>query len=365
MTKHALSLIQSEQTRSNALPTPAQLRDSIPLALLAQKTRDKARRDIAAILEGRDDRLLIICGPCSIHDTHAAMEYALRLRKLAQTVSDHTLVVMRTYFEKPRTTVGWKGLLYDPHLNNSKRPQDGIRIARQLLASINAIGLPCATEFLNPTVAPYLEDAIAYGCIGARTSESQTHRELASSLPMPIGLKNGIDSPLKTTANSLQSARSPHTIFATDTQGIPQIIETPGNSHAHIILRGTANGPNYTSDHVASALDLMESNSQSRPLVIDCSHGNSRKKHCNQQKVVADVISQVSTGQNRIAGLMLESNLVAGNQPFRSSQPHCSGQSITDACIGWEETESLVKEIAAAKASTLENRTPTPRGTRA
>ena len=337
---------QSVDTDTRLL-SASEIRREFPMTPTARQTVYQSRKAIENVLRASDaSRLMVICGPCSIHDINAAMEYATKLRKLSKEVSEKLILVMRTYFEKPRSVVGWKGLLYDPDLQGRSHKANGLSLSRRLLNRINEIGIPCATEFLNPLLAPYLEDGIAYGSIGSRTAESQIHRELASGLTMPIGMKNGMEGDIETAVNATKAARKPHAMFGMSQSGDPAIIETTGNPYTHVFLRGGRKGPNYDSQSLKEANNGMSDSHLKRPVMIDCSHGNSGKDHKKQAKVAREVISKFVSGHRSIAGIMLESNLFEGQQTFRAGKPHCYGQSITDSCIGWEETESLILEIA-------------------
>ncbi|MBC2605420.1 3-deoxy-7-phosphoheptulonate synthase [Pelagicoccus albus] len=331
-----------------SIPSPFQMRQNLPLDENGQATVARARTEIGDILQGKDsERLLILCGPCSIDNVNSALVYAERFARLAEEVLDKALLVMRTYFEKPRSVVGWKGLLYDPMTEGERSPAAGIALARRLLARLTGSGVSCATEFLNPLLAPYLEDCMSYGSIGARTVESQIHRELASRLEMPIGLKNGMDGGLSSAVNAVRSAQSSHSFYSQDLHGCPALVSTQGNNGAHVILRGGSNGPNFDSKSVSNAVDAGRLLGLSRGVVVDCSHGNSGKDHRKQASVAMEVLRQKVAGQDGIAGIMLESNLVAGQQSANAG-PRVFGQSITDACIGWKDTECLVRELAAS-----------------
>lgn len=323
------------------------MRRDVPLSTEAKATVAKARREISDILYGRDrDRILVICGPCSIDDVNSAYVYAERLRKLAERVSDRVLVVMRTYFEKPRSVIGWKGLLYDSLTGNESSPTAGISLARRFAARVNDSGLPCATEFLNPLLSLYLEDAMAYGSIGARTVESQIHRELASRLEVPMGMKNGVDGALDAALNAVMSSRSKHSFFGQNLDGDACLVETGGNSRSHLILRGGSKGPNYDEESLGDAVAKGRSLGLERPVIVDCSHGNSQKDHTKQPRVAEEILRQIKAGQSGVAGLMLESHLVAGRQDLGSGQVRKFGQSITDACIGWKDTEYLILKLS-------------------
>ncbi len=337
----------SAKSATTPIPAPCKIRRDIPLSQKAVDTVLKARREISDILSGRDpNRVLVICGPCSIDDVNAAHVYAERLRRLAESVEDRVLVVMRTYFEKPRSVVGWKGLLYDPLTGGECSPTAGIMLARRFAARVNESGLPCATEFLNPLLALYLEDCIAYGSIGSRTVESQIHRELASRLELPMGMKNGMDGSLASAANAVESAQAAHSFFGQNLEGSGCLVETRGNRDAHLILRGGSTGPNFDAESVAAGIDAGRLRGLERPVVVDCSHGNSQKDHRKQSVVVEDVLRQIGDGQKGIAGVMLESYLLEGRQDASRGSSRHFGQSITDSCIGWKDTEYLVHRLA-------------------
>lgn len=334
---------------TTALQPPSKLRRDIPLSENGRRTVSKTRFEIGEILSGRDaDRVVVVCGPCSIDDVNSALVYAERMRRLAEEVEEKIVLVMRTYFEKPRSVVGWKGMLYDPMNGTLGSPSGGLSIARRLAVRLNESGVPCATEFLNPLLALYLEDCMAYGSIGSRTVESQIHRELASRLSLPIGLKNAMDGNCGSALNAVQSAQSPHSFFGQDLDGNPVLVESGGNQGAHVILRGGSNGPNYSEACVSEAVAQGRALGLGRPVVVDCSHGNSQKDHRRQTSVAKEVLRQLTCGQKGIAGIMLESNLVEGRQDANGAQTRRFGQSITDACIGWKDTEYLVKELASA-----------------
>ena len=341
------TLAESKDTAGDgsSLPSPRSLRAAIPRSPIASATVKQGRQTIERILEGSDDRLLLVCGPCSIHDINASLDYAKRLSKLARRVEDSIAIVMRTYFEKPRSVVGWKGLVYDPNLDGATAPSLGLGIARRLLNRVNELGLPCATEFLNPVIAPYIEDHIAYGAIGARTAESQIHRELASQLPMPIGMKNDMQGNVDSALNAIRSANQPHSFFGANEDGRAAILSSPGNPHAHVFLRGGYSGPNLDLDSIESATSKLDSAKLKRPIMLDCSHANSGKDFRKQGPNALKAARLFAEGQRAIAGIMLESNLVEGNQPIDPNDTRTYGQSVTDSCIGWEETETIVCEI--------------------
>ncbi|MFT3940095.1 3-deoxy-7-phosphoheptulonate synthase [Rhodopseudomonas sp.] len=332
------------------LSTPAEVMGEIPRTLTATRTVAASRSAIHAILTGADDRLLVIVGPCSIHDPAAAMDYASRLAALRETLADRLEIVMRVYFEKPRTTVGWKGLINDPDLDGSFRIDKGLRLARQVLSAVNNLGLPAATEFLDLITPQYIADLVAWGAIGARTTESQIHRELASGLSCPIGFKNGTDGNVRIAAEAVKSAAQPHHFMAVTKGGRNAIAATTGNSDCHVILRGGVT-PNYDAASVEAAAAVLGKIDLAPRLMIDASHANSSKQPDNQPKVTADIGRQLAAGENRIIGVMIESNLVAGRQDVVPGRPLRYGQSITDGCIDWATTETVLHELAAAVES--------------
>ena len=312
----------------------------------------EARRQLHNIIFGADKRLLLIVGPCSIHDVKASLEYAEKLAALARTVEDRLLLVMRVYFEKPRTTVGWKGLIMDPNLDGSNDIPSGLKLARQFLSDIIDLELPTATELLDPITPQYIADFICWSSIGARTSESQTHRQMASGLSMPLGFKNSISGNVQAAVNAIKAAGQQQTFLGINHQGMATAVTTSGNPDCHIILRGGSSGPNYDSAQVASAEALLKKYDLKPAIMIDCSHGNSGKDYTQQPMVMRDVLKQIMDGNTSIIGAMLESNLVAGTQKFPQLRKDlCYGQSITDPCIDWESTEALVHEIYAGQAS--------------
>jgi 3-deoxy-7-phosphoheptulonate synthase len=329
-----------------ALPPPSALHEEIPASAAATTTVNHARRALEAILDGRDPRLLVVVGPCSIHDPVAAMEYAQRLKLLADELAGQLLLVMRVYFEKPRTTVGWKGLINDPRMDDSFCIEEGMHLGRQLLVDINALGLPCGTEALDPITPQYLGDLIAWSAIGARTTESQTHREMASGLSSPVGFKNGTDGNLEVAINAMLSASQPHAFLGINGEGQVAVTQTTGNPYGHLILRGGA-VPNYDSVAVAQAAAALEAAKLPVNIVVDCSHANSRKNHALQTLVLKDVVHQVLDGTRAIKGVMLESNLFEGNQKLTRAQDLRYGVSITDACLGWDTTAAGLREAAA------------------
>ncbi|MEM7079260.1 MAG: 3-deoxy-7-phosphoheptulonate synthase [Pseudomonadota bacterium] len=331
---------------THALSPPAVLEEELPLpesaAQLVLRTRAEAQR----VLAGEDPRLLVIVGPCSVHDPVACLEYAERLATLRSRVDDALLVVMRVYFEKPRSTVGWKGLINDPDLDNSFRINKGLRLARRFLLDVLATGLPAATEFLDTTLGQYFADLITIGAIGARTAESQIHRELASGLSMPVGFKNRTDGDVAVARDAIVAAGHCHSFPTLTREGMPAILETTGNRDCFLILRGGSDGPNFSAEHVAAANRLLQGIEPPPGVVVDCSHGNSRKQHEQQGAVVDAVIAQLADTQAP-RGVMLESHLQAGNQALAAPELLAYGQSITDACVGWETTMSLLERLAA------------------
>jgi len=329
------------------LSTPDQVMQEIPRTLTATRTVTASRNAIHAMLTGADDRLLVVVGPCSIHDPAAAIDYANRLAALRESLSDRLEIVMRVYFEKPRTTVGWKGLINDPDLDGSFNIDKGLRLARNVLAAVNNLGLPAATEFLDMTTPQYIADLVAWGAIGARTTESQIHRELASGLSCPVGFKNGTDGNLRIAADAVKSAAHPHHFMAVTKGGRSAIAATTGNEDCHVILRGGL-APNYDAASVEAASAELARVGLAPRLMIDVSHANSNKKPENQPMVAADVAAQVAAGDERIIGLMIESNLVAGRQDVVPGKPLVYGQSITDGCIDWATTETVLRELADA-----------------
>ena len=333
--------VVSQQT----LLPPSQLHEDIPASTRATQTVGSARRTLADILSGRDPRLFVVVGPCSIHDIRAAMEYAHRLKALADEVADQLFIVMRVYFEKPRTTVGWKGLINDPRMDDSFRIDEGLRVARRLLVDLNDLGLPCGTEALDPITPQYLGDLIAWSAIGARTTESQTHREIASGLSSPVGFKNGTDGNLEVALNAMLSAAQPHAFLGINGDGQVAVTQTRGNAFGHLILRG-GTVPNCDSVAIAEAEAALKAAGLPVNIVVDCSHANSRKNHALQTLVLKDVVHQIVDGNRSIKGVMLESNLFEGNQKLARLQDLRYGVSITDACLGWDTTAACLREAA-------------------
>ena len=324
---------------------PSQLHDDIPASARATQTVSAARRTMASILAGGDRRLFVVVGPCSIHDPVAAMEYAQRLKVLADELADQLFIVMRVYFEKPRTTVGWKGLINDPHMDDSFCIDEGLHVARRLLVDLNDLGLPCGTEALDPITPQYLGDLIAWSAIGARTTESQTHRELASGLSSPVGFKNGTDGNLDVALNAMLSAAQPHAFLGINGDGQVAVTQTRGNAFGHLILRGGI-VPNYDSVAVSEAESALQTSKLPVNIVVDCSHANSRKNHALQTLVLKDVVHQIVDGNSSIKGVMLESNLFEGNQKLGNAKDLRYGVSITDACLGWDSTAASLREAA-------------------
>jgi 3-deoxy-7-phosphoheptulonate synthase len=339
------------------LITPERLKQDIPLTEKALKTVLEGRNTVNNILDRKDHRLFIVIGPCSIHDIEAAKDYALKLKALADKVSDTLFLVMRVYFEKPRTTVGWKGLINDPHLNDSFEVEEGLHIGRQLLVDINEIGLPTATEALDPISPQYLQDTIAWSAIGARTTESQTHREMSSGLSVAIGFKNGTDGGLEVATNALNSVSHPHSFLGINRQGQVAVIRTKGNPYAHVVLRGGGGKPNYDSVNVAVCEQALEKAGLNKNIMIDCSHANSSKDPALQPLVMQDATNQILDGNKSIIGLMVESNLAWGNQSIPKDLNELKyGVSVTDACIDWETTEKAILDMHEKLKDVLPNR---------
>ncbi|WP_341744288.1 3-deoxy-7-phosphoheptulonate synthase AroG [Azonexus hydrophilus] len=328
------------------LVPPAHVFREYPASGRAAQTTYVARQAIHRVLHGADDRLLVVIGPCSIHDYDAAMEYAKRLAREADKYADDLIVVMRVYFEKPRTTVGWKGLINDPRMDNTFRINEGIRLARRILLEINELGLPCATEFLDTITPQYTADLIAWGAIGARTTESQVHRELASGLSCPVGFKNGTDGNMRIAVDAIRSANSPHHFLSVTKSGHTAIVSTMGNEDCHVILRG-GKEPNYDAASVDAACQEIAKAGLAARLMVDFSHGNSRKQYKLQMEVCDSVAAQLAAGEERIMGVMVESHLVEGRQDLSPEKPLTYGQSITDACIHWDDSLLVLERLAA------------------
>ena len=344
-TKNDIS-IENDDTRigkiEQVLP-PIALLEKYPASSVAVKTVENARHEAHNIIHGEDDRLLVVIGPCSIHDPKAALEYAKRIKLMREKYQDTLQIIMRVYFEKPRTTVGWKGLINDPHLNGTFDINFGLRQARRLLLDLNNLGVPASTEFLDMITPQYYADLISWGAIGARTTESQVHRELASGLSCPVGFKNGTDGNLKIAIDAIGAASHPHHFLSVTKAGHSAIVHTAGNPDCHAILRG-GKEPNYSAEHVKAAAEQLDKAGVTPRLMVDFSHANSRKDYTRQMEVARDVAAQLQTGEQNIMGIMVESHLVEGRQ----DKPETYGQSITDACIGWDTTEELLALMAEA-----------------
>ena len=333
------------------LISPRELKQVFPQTPETAAFVTGARQNIKNILKGRDARLMVVVGPCSIHDPDAALEYAGRLANLAAEVQEQLFIVMRVYFEKPRTTVGWKGLINDPDLDGSQEISKGLGLARRLLCEVNGLGVPVGCEMLDTVTPEFLADQIAWGAIGARTTESQTHREMASGLSFPMGFKNGTDGNLQIALDAMQAAGKPHSFVGTSNSGRDSIVRTMGNPDVHIVLRGGGGGPNYGAQHIAVTTEKLQSAGVGRAIMVDCSHANSNKDHTRQEGVLRDVIGQIRAGSPDIRGLMIESNLEAGNQPIPENTADLKyGVSITDKCVDWETTVRMLREAAEALA---------------
>ena len=334
------------------LISPAILMEDFPITEASSTTVAQAREEVGRLLLGEDDRLFVVVGPCSIHDPDAGLEYARGLAAKRAQLSDDLVIAMRVYFEKPRTTVGWKGLINDPDLDNSFAINEGLRSARRFLLSVLEMGLPAGSEFLDPITPQFYADLVSWGAIGARTSESQVHRELASGLSMPVGFKNGTNGSVEIALDGIMSSRHPHHFLSVTKQGVAAIVATSGNPQCHVILRGGKDGPNFSKDHVAQVSEVLQTRGLRSSVMIDCSHANSGKKHDQQPVVAADVAEQVAGGSDCIFGLMLESFIEAGRQDhddgLRGGGALVRGQSITDACMGWAQTEIVLDELAKA-----------------
>ncbi len=336
-------------TGLNPLISPAVLAYYLPLTEQAAELVANARSQADAILRGADDRLLAIVGPCSIHDPEAAMEYAAKLKAEAKRIEKDVFVIMRVYFEKPRTTVGWKGLINDPKLDDSFDINQGLRVARGLLLDLANMGVPSGTEFLDTISPQYIADLIAWGAIGARTTESQIHRELASGLSMPVGFKNGTGGSIQIALDAIQSSSRPHHFLSVTKQGVSAIVSTAGNESCHLILRGGKSGPNYEQPEIAAATAMLREQNLTESVMIDCSHGNSMKDYHNQPLVARNIAHQIAAGSKVITSVMIESNLVEGNQKLAQDLSTLTrGQSVTDACIGWDDTVETLEVLAAA-----------------
>jgi 3-deoxy-7-phosphoheptulonate synthase len=330
--------------------TPAQVQAELPLSDGAAQTVLTARREISEILAGRDDRLLVIVGPCSIHDPKAALEYAARLKPLREEMAGQLLVVMRVYFEKPRTTVGWKGLINDPDLNDGYDINRGLRVARKLLLDLNEAGMPAGVEYLDILTPQYLSDLVSWGAIGARTTESQLHREMASGLSCAVGFKNGTDGSVKVAVDAVQAARSPHRFLSLTQPGQLGIFQTAGNPDTHVILRGGSTGTNYDAKSVEAACTALAKAGLQPQVMIDFSHANSQKQHKRQIAVGEEVGLQLAAGDQRIVGVMIESHLIEGRQEIGAPEKMTYGQSVTDACIGWDDSAAVLRNLGAQVA---------------
>ncbi len=337
--------------QQEVLITPEQLKARLPVSEDVREAVNGYREIVRNIVDRKDPRLLVVVGPCSIHDVDAAKEYAQRLKGLADDVADQIFVVMRAYFEKPRSTVGWKGLINDPHLDDSFKVAEGLHIGRQLLLELSQMGLPLATEALDPITPQYMQDLISWSAIGARTTESQTHREMASGLSCPVGFKNGTDGSLGVAINALESVASPHRFLGISPTGQVSVIQTKGNAHGHVVLRGGSSGPNYTPEHIQACESALEKLGLTQSIMVDCSHANSNKDHRQQRNVVDSVTQQIAAGNRSITGLMIESHLHEGNQSINNPDGLSYGVSITDACINWDETDSLLRQLAEQLAA--------------
>ena len=330
----------------NVLVTPEQLNASLPMSEAVRATVSDSRQAIWDILDRKDPRLFVVVGPCSIHDTEAAMDYARRLKVLADEVKDTLLIVMRVYFEKPRTTVGWKGLVNDPHLDDSFKIEEGLHIGRKLLLDILELGLPTSTEALDPISPQYLQDLISWNAIGARTTESQTHREMASGLSAAVGFKNGTDGGLDVAMNALNSAANPHRFLGINSRGQVSVFSTRGNAYGHVVLRGGSAGPNYDSVHIKLCEDALVKAGLPQNIMVDCSHANSNKQPELQPLVAENVVNQILAGNKSLLGLMIESNLKAGNQAIPDNLDDLEyGVSVTDGCIDWDTTEQCLRAM--------------------
>lgn len=337
--------------QQEVLITPEQLKARLPVSEDVREAVNGYRETVRNIVDRKDPRLLVVVGPCSIHDVDAAKEYAQRLKGLSDEIADQVFVVMRAYFEKPRSTVGWKGLINDPHLDDSFKVAEGLHIGRQLLLELSQMGLPLATEALDPITPQYMQDLISWSAIGARTTESQTHREMASGLSCPVGFKNGTDGSLGVAINALESVASPHRFLGISPTGQVSVVQTKGNAHGHVVLRGGSSGPNYSPEHIQACESALEKLGLTQSIMVDCSHANSNKDHRQQRNVVDSVTQQIAAGNRSITGLMIESHLHEGNQSINNPDGLNYGVSITDACINWEETDSLLRQLAGQLAA--------------
>lgn len=331
--------------RISPLPTPKEFMEQLPITPGIAELVSKGREQVSDIMSGKDKRMVIFTGPCSLHDIEAGYEYAKRLKTLADQLQDRLLIVMRVYFEKPRTTIGWKGLIYDPHLNGSFDINNGLKMAREFLLKVGELGLLSAIEFVDPITPQYIADLYSWAAIGARTSESQTHRQMSSGLSMPVGFKNGTGGSIQLAVDGVVASQAPQAFLGVDTDGKASVVLTKGNPDTHIVLRGGSQGPNYDADSVADAVARLEKARLRPQLVVDCSHANCGKDHKKQRIAFQDLLKQRSEGNENIAGMMLESHIFEGNQPLDESDPSVLkyGVSITDPCVNWEETEELLQ----------------------
>jgi len=342
------------------MPTPEEIHQRLPLSAAAEKTVMAGREVVRNILDRKDPRVFVVVGPCSIHDPKAALEYAERLKVLSDEISDTIYLVMRAYFEKPRTATGWKGYINDPYMDDSFRVDEGMARARELLIRVNEIGLPAGTEALDPISPQYLSDLISWYAIGARTTESQTHREMASGLSAPVGFKNGTDGGLEVATNAMLAASSPHSFLGVNSQGRTAIVRTQGNKHPHVVLRGGGGRPNYDTVSISLTEQALSKAKLPQNIVVDCSHANSNKKPELQPLVMADCVNQIRNGNRSILGMMIESNLLAGNQPIPADLSKLVyGCSVTDACIDWETTEHMLRDAAVLLRDVLPGRIET------
>lgn len=333
------------------LLSPAYIKSEFPLTEKAANLVSQTRNRLRDILTGKDRRVLVIVGPCSIHDVEAAEEYGNRLTRLRDELQNELEIVMRVYFEKPRTSIGWKGLINDPHLNDTYDINTGLRMARKLLLNLAHLNLPSATELLDPITAQYIAELISWTAIGARTTESQIHRQMASGLSMPVGLKNGTDGSLSAATNAMLAAISPHHFLGINMDGLASIVRTTGNPDVHLVLRGGSKTPNYNSKYTKEASDTLAQKNLNHRVMVDCSHGNSRKDHNRQSVVLDDVAKQIEAGSSHIMGVMIESHLVGGNQSIaKDTADLVYGQSITDACVDWETTKQMLRSLAESVA---------------
>lgn len=337
------------------LLSPKEVIDTLPPKEIGIRTILKARDEIKNILQRKSKKFIVVVGPCSIHDVESAAEYADNLKSLMLNLSENIMLVMRVYFEKPRTVIGWKGLINDPDLDGSFKINNGIKIARKLLLDLSEMGIPCGHEFLDLVSPQYLSDLISWGAIGARTTESQSHRELASGLSCPVGFKNGTDGSVQIAIDAINAARNSHCFLSVTKQGKSAIFNTSGNTDCHIILRGGNGVPNYSSEHVMKTIKLLINNKMTPNIMIDASHANSNKNYKEQSHVVDSIKDQIKKGQKNIIGCMLESNLVEGNQKINNRESLVYGQSITDSCIGWNETEDIIKSLDEVLIKSYEN----------